>query len=288
MGFYGLIMASNLYKVSYGTKDGMELVMGVKSPVNANGAAVVMVVSGGFKSSWEQAVNMSRLSQPLTDRGYTLFFVVHGSAPRYAALDAMADVRRAIRYIRHNASEYGIDANRIGITGGSSGGHTSLCIATCGDDGHPDSDDPVERESSKVQAVACFFPLADLVNWDFSHDEFGLGTKQRANEAPFAHTRKDSVSSTYKLISDTTEIRKIAYELSPFYSITSETPPVFIAHGDADRAIPLDQSIRFVNRLKENQVPTELVVKYGGGHGKWSDMQSYYGKIADWYDKYLK
>lgn len=184
-----VVFAQELEEAVYGYKDGMALVMGVKKPVKPNGAAVVMVVSGGFRSNWNQARNQARLSQPLTDRGYTLFFVMHGSAPRYAGLDAIADIRYAVRFIRYNAVRFGIDGNRIGITGGSSGGETSLCIATQGDDGNPESEDPVERESSRVQAVACFFPLTNFVDWDFNHDEYGLGPKQRANQSPFAHTR---------------------------------------------------------------------------------------------------
>lgn len=280
--------AQELEKVAYGQKDGMDLVMGVKKPAKPNGAGVIMVVSGGFRSSWQQAQNMSRLSQPLTEYGYTLFFVIHGSMPRYAGLDAIGDVRRAVRYVRHNAAEFGIDGNRLGITGGSSGGQTSLCIATQADDGNPDADDPVERESSRVQAVACFFPLTDFVNWDFDHDEFGLGPKQRANITPFAHTELNPENNTYELITDPKDIAEITYRMSPYYFIDANTPPVFIAHGDSDKAIALDQSTRFVEKMKANNRPAEIVVKPGGGHGAWPDMQDYYKKFADWYNIYLK
>lgn len=280
--------SQDLVKVTYGQKDGMDLVMGVKKPAKPNRAGVIMVVSGGFRSSWQQAQKMSRLSQPLTDHGYTLFFVIHGSMPRYAGLDAISDVRRAVRFIRHNAATFGIDGNRLGITGGSSGGQTALCIATQADEGNPDADDPVERESSCVQAVACFFPLTDFVNWDFNHDAFGLGPKQRANISPFAHTKLNPENNTYELITDPKEIADIAYRMSPYYFVDADTPPVFIAHGDADKAIALDQSTRFIKKMKEYNRPAEIVVKPGGGHGEWPDMQDYYQKFADWYNIYLK
>lgn len=279
--------AQSLEKVTYGTKDGMDLVMAVKKPQEPNGAGIIMVVSGGFQSGWQQAENLSFKSQPLTNHGYTLFFVMHGSAPRYAGMDAISDVRRAVRYVRHNAKTFGIDGNRLGITGGSSGGQTSLCIATQADDGNLKSKAPVERESSRVQAVACFFPLTDFINWDFNHDEYSLGPKQRANTAPFAHTKLNPETNTYELLSDSAEIAEITYKMSPLYFIDANTPPVFIAHGDADKAIALDQSTRFIKKMKENNRPAEIVVKPGGAHGAWDDMQDYYEKFADWYDKYL-
>lgn len=288
LGMIWTLKAQELKKISYGSKDGMDLVMGVKKPKNPNGAGVIMVVSGGFKSSWEQALNMSHLSSPLTARGYTLFFVIHSSQPRYAALDAINDVRRAVRFIRYHAEKFEIDGNRLGITGGSSGGETSLCIATQSDDGNPRSEDPVERESSRVQAVACFFPLTDFINWDFKHDEYGLGLKQRANQSPFGHVRLNPMTQTYELLSNTSEIDSVAHQLSPYYYVDVQTPPVFIAHGDADKAIALDQSIRSIDKLKEYGIPCDLIIKQGGAHGKWDDMTIYYEKFADWYDNYLK
>lgn len=85
LGMIWTLKAQELKKISYGSKDGMDLVMGVKKPKNPNGAGVIMVVSGGFKSSWEQALNMSHLSSPLTARGYTLFLlsIVHNLVMRH-------------------------------------------------------------------------------------------------------------------------------------------------------------------------------------------------------------
>jgi hypothetical protein len=67
--------------VIYGRKFGTALTMDVFTPKRANGAAVVLVVSGGFFSSHE-AISPP-FARPLLDRGYTVFAVVHGSQPRY-------------------------------------------------------------------------------------------------------------------------------------------------------------------------------------------------------------
>ena len=98
-------------------------------------------------------------------RGYTVFAVVHGSQPRYTIPEVVADMNRAVRFIRYHAERLKIDPDRIGITGGSAGGHLSLMQGTAGNRGQPDAKDPIDRTSSRVQAVACFFPPTDFLNY---------------------------------------------------------------------------------------------------------------------------
>jgi len=70
-----------------------------------------------------------------------------------------------IRVVRMRAKEYGVDPDHLGIVGGSSGGHLALMASLTGDDGKPEAKDPVERISSRVQAVMAWFPPTDMVNW---------------------------------------------------------------------------------------------------------------------------
>ena len=79
--------------------------------------------------------------------------------------DIIQDLHRAVRFIRYNAANYGINRGRLGIMGISSGGHLALMVATQGTPGRAEAKDPVDRESSSVQAVACFFPPTDFLNW---------------------------------------------------------------------------------------------------------------------------
>ena len=112
---------------------------------------------------------------PLLRRGYTIFAVSHLSQPQATVMEIVADVHRGVRFIRHHAKEYGIDPNRIGVAGGSAGGHLSLMLATRGGPGVPDANDPVDRESSAVQAAAVFFPVTDLLNLGDSTENPGDG-----------------------------------------------------------------------------------------------------------------
>jgi acetyl esterase/lipase len=134
---------------------------------NANGAAVILVVSGGWVS--DHPVLNNQLIKFFVDepvrRGYTVFAVHHGSQPKFTIPEAIADINRAVRYIRHHAGDYQIDPERIGIMGGSAGGHLSLMQGTAGTAGNPQAIDPVDRASSRVQAVARLFPPTDFLNY---------------------------------------------------------------------------------------------------------------------------
>ena len=102
--------------------------------------------------------------------------VVHGSQPKFTIPEAIQDIHRAVRFIRHNAAEWGVDPNHLGITGGSAGGHLSLILGTQGGPGAPDAKDPIDRESSAVQAVACFYPPSDFLNYGADgEDAVGVG-----------------------------------------------------------------------------------------------------------------
>src|SRR5262245_32754179 len=150
--------------VIYGRKFGTALTMDVFTPKeSAHGAGVIFCVSGGWFSD-HNAININFIREFLK-RGYTVFAVVHGSQPKFNLEEILQDMHRAVRYIRSHAKDFHIDPDRLGITGGSAGGHLSLMQGMAGEKGDPDAKDPVERVSSRVQAVACIFPPTDFLNW---------------------------------------------------------------------------------------------------------------------------
>ena len=107
--------------VVYGHKYGMALTFDVFTPPNANGAAVLNMVSGGWRSQWRPHASSQQRYQPLLDKGFTVIAVRHGSSPKFIIPELVPDVRRAVRYIRLNARRWGVDANRLGVWGGSAG-----------------------------------------------------------------------------------------------------------------------------------------------------------------------
>ena len=150
----------------YGRKFGMALTMDVFTPKeNANGAAVIWTVSGGWFSTHE-AINLDFHARSCSSRGYTVFAVMHGSQPKFTIPEAVADMNLAVRYIRAHADEFKIDPNRIGITR-RLGRRALVADGRHGRRrGRPECDkDAVARTSSRVQAVACFFPPTDFLNY---------------------------------------------------------------------------------------------------------------------------
>jgi acetyl esterase/lipase len=273
--------------VIYGRKFGTALTMDVFTPKkDALGIGVILVVSGGFVSSHD-AIQPAFI-RPLTDRGYTVFAVVHGSQPRYTVLEIVQDMNRAVRFIRHHSKDYGIDPARIGVCGASAGGHLSLMLGTAGDVGKPDAKDPVDRESSRVQAVACFFPPTDFLNYGAAGNKkihaIDHGPPYRA---AFDYRELDPNSRLWVSITDSARLEEIARQVSPVYHVTSDDPPTFIIHGDKDQLVPLQQSELIVEKLKKAGVETELVVKPGAGHG-WLTIGNDIAKCIDWFDHHLR
>lgn len=272
--------------VIYCRKLGVCLTMDVFTPKeNRNGAAVVVVISGGWVSRHEYIEDGKKFGAELLRRGYTVFAVVHGSQPKFTILEAIEDMHKAIRYVRYNAKNYGIDPDRIGITGASAGCHLSLMMAVAGADGDPNAKDPVDRESSKVRAVAGFFPPTDFFNYGAE----GKSAEALIKVGPFAPAfdfrERDRVTNNWIPVSE--EKRKeILKQISPIYHVTPQTPPTLLIHGDLDFLVPIQQSKIMIEKLKENKVPCELIVHKNGSHG-WNGIDKDVVKIADWFDKYL-
>jgi acetyl esterase/lipase len=272
--------------VIYGRKLGTALTMDIFTPSkNAKGIGVIIVVSGGFRSSHE-AINPAFV-KPLTGRGFTVFAVVHGSQPRFTVPEIIEDINRAVRFIRFHAKEYGIDPDHIGISGASAGGHLSLMLGTAGDKGDPTARDPVERVSSRVQAVACFFPPTDFLDYGKTGREMIHATDHGPPfRAAFDYRELDRRTMLWVPITDEDRLREIARKISPITYVTPDDPPALLIHGDADILVPIQQSELFTTKLGNVGVESKLVVKKGAGHG-WPGIDKDITQIADWFDKHL-
>ncbi len=260
--------------VIYGRKFGTALTLDVFQPDKPNGCGIVFMVSGGFFSSHE-AINAGSY-RPFLERGYTVFAVVHGSQPKFTISEIELDIHRAVRFIRHNAAQYGVKPDCLGITGGSAGGHLSLTMGTQGTKGDASAKDPIDRESSEIQCVACFFPPTDFLNYGKAdEDAVGVGTLKQFKPAfgPLAETPD--------------ERQKLGREISPIYFVHSNQPPILIIHGDADTLVPIYQSQMFVKRCEEAGSRAKLVVREGKNHG-WPEMVKDEGLFADWFDYHLR
>jgi acetyl esterase/lipase len=261
--------------VVYGVRHGQDLGLDVLRPVNPNGLGVALMVSGGWKSAAPGSFQ-PWVAAPLLRRGYTVFAVYHLSQPKATVMEIVEDVNRAIRFIRYHARDYGIDPRRLGVTGGSAGGHLSLMLATRGGPGPVDAADPIDREDSTVQAVAIFFPVTDLLN-------LGSSTENPGDGGP----PKNFVNAFGPQATNMPAWKIIGHEMSPIYYVQSNLPPTLIYHGDLDTLVPLDQSERFLQQARKSGCIIKLIVHRGGRHG-WLLMVWDIRRFAAWFDRYLR
>ena len=251
--------------VVYGHKDGLALTFDVHRPAQPNGAGVIAIVSGG----WQSSVEMSRLivdgylSPLLNEKGFTVFAVRHGSSPRYPMSAIVADVRRAVRFIRQHAGEYGVDPNRIGVYGGSAGGQLALMLGTTWDSGDPSASDVVLRQSSRVAAVVAYFPPTDL-------SRFGT---ERIRQAFPAMRLTDAEAAEY----------------SPIRFVSPGAAPSLIVHGDADEAVPMVEGETMHAALTKAGVPASFLRIAGAGHGfGGADLERVNAAMLRWFEQHLR
>lgn len=261
--------------VVYGKRGNIPLTMDILQPARPNGVAIAFMVSGGWKSQ-KAGAPPAWMMAPLLRRGYTIFAVCHVSQPDSTVMEIIEDMNRGIRFIRHHAEDYKIDPKRIGVTGGSAGGHLSLMLATRGGPGPEQAADPIDRESSEVQAVAIFYPVTDLLNLGDSTENPGDGGPPKSFVKAFGPDATNM--ERWKLI---------GADCSPIYHIDEQLPPTLIYHGDADTLVPLDQSIRFQEKAVEQKREVTVVVHRKGGHG-WPSMILDTEQFGDWFDTHLK
>lgn len=247
--------------VVYGHKDGMALVYDVIKPENSNGAAIVYMVSGGWYSRWAPPENRAQQFADMLDAGFTVIPVHHGSAPRYFVPEAYADVSRAIRHIKMHASEHGIDADRIGVTGGSAGGHLSLMLGLSSDQGMQDSPDEVMRHGNDVAAVVAYFPPVDLREITGPSDRF-----------PALNFPQEKAAA-----------------ISPILHADAGDPPTLLIHGDADDLVNISNSEIMFAEFKRQNVTTEFITIPGAGHGfRGDDAATAAAARLAWFKKHLQ
>ncbi len=260
--------------IVYGRKFGVALTLDVIQPAKSNGYGIIYMVSGGWISNHD-GINPKNYA-PYLERGYTVFAVCHGCQPKFIIPEITQDIHRAVRFIRHNAAKWGVNAARLGISGASAGGHLSLTMGTQGGPGKADAKDPIDRESSAVQTVACFYPPTDFLNYGKpGEDAVGVGILKNYKGA-------------FGSASDTPEGRQqLGKAVSPIYYITAQLPPTLIVHGDADTLVPIQQAEIFVQSAAAAGATAKLIAKPGAAHG-WSNQGADMVTMADWFDEHLR
>jgi acetyl esterase/lipase len=256
--------------VVYGHKDGLAMTFDVIKPkANANGAAVIFMVSGGWVSNYNPPQQTATRFNDLLDKGFTLIAVRHGSSPKYLIPEIVSDVRRAVRFIRHNAKQWGVDPNRLGVFGGSAGGHLALVLGTASDNGDPNAKEDFMKESDRVASVVAYFPPVDLrpLARGLNPQRTG-GTLDRF---PALNFEKEK-----------------APDYSPIVHVSPDDPPTLLIHGDKDNLVPVNNSKVIHEAFQKNNVKTQLIIIEGAEHGfRGEDAKRAGAAMASWFEQTL-
>ena len=277
--------------VVYGMYSGLALLMDVHTPDEPNGYGLIMIPGSGWEASLGYGAEQLKQSyevesifglDALSKAGYTVFIINHRATPRFKYPAPIEDAQRAVRFIRHNATGFAIDAARIGAIGGSSGGHLASLLGTLDGSGDPADTDPVNNHSAKVQTVVAVYPAIDFLAFETSNPWAGgaisllLGPVNPAWKPP--------------PLQDPDAIM-VYQQASPMSYLSSDDPPFLLIHGDADSVVPFSQSELFQKGLQEVNVEVRLIRVAGGDHGPGLIQENgpdHVSEILKWLDEKLK
>ncbi len=267
----------------YAQPHGIGLLMDVFVPKgDKNGLAIIDIMSGAWHSDRGKIKDHTRSQtfQIFCQKGYTVFAIRPGSITKFGALEMRDNMNVGIRWVKDHAKEYGIDPDRLGLTGASAGGHlASLTALTAHDETTADGKKATTGDT-RVKAVAVFFPPTDFLTYGKTPESPNGSERLRQIARRLAYPDRMTEPSTDELI-------QLLTKISPAQLVTEKAPPFLLVHGDADPVVPLQQSEVLMDALKKAGIPVELVVKKGGGHA-WLTIHEEVQTIGDWFDKHLK
>ncbi|MGM0621722.1 MAG: alpha/beta hydrolase [Bacteroidota bacterium] len=204
------------------------------------GAAVVICPGGGY---WIEAMDHEGydIAEWLKSKGVAGIVLKYRLPYGYHEVPS-TDARQAVRIVRKNAAEWGINPDKIGIAGSSAGGHLASTAGTRFDYGNSSAQAEVEKMSSRPDFMLLLYPVITF------REEFGhMGS------------RKNLIGEG----NNWEMVEKYSNELH----VSSETPPTFLVLADDDSGVPPRNSVEFYLALKENNVPAEMHIFAEGGHG---------------------
>lgn len=256
--------------IEYSAPDGVSLALNLARPKEAQGTlpAVLCIHGGGFRAGSREGYD--QLCVRLAERGYVAATISYRLAPRHRFPAAVHDTKAAVRWLRANAPRLGVDPQRIGVTGGSAGGHLAQFLGVTahvprfeGDGGHP-------GESSAVTCVVNVYGPSDFTK--------SYGRSVDAHEV---------LPLWFGGNLDTH--RALHVQGSPLYWVTPDAAPTLCIHGTEDAYVAHEQAEWLIDKLRAATVDAELLSLEGAGHGfKGADAEKADRALFEYFDRHLK
>lgn len=259
----GVTIEENVSYLPAGRSEKADLYTPGKRDRSVKSPAVLIIHGGGWSSGDKGAAREFNIGTTLALNGYVGLSINYALATKDKATwpQNLHDCKLAVRWLRKNAEKLQIDPDRIGVIGGSAGGHLAAMVAVTGPDDKLDPGDDA-GVSCKVKCAVDLYGPADLTQY---HDVSMLGRK----------------------LADAPELYKVA---SPTSYLDKADPPILILHGTADKTVDLKQSELFAAALKKAGVEHELIIVEGAPHTfhlqpKQKDLRPV---VLGFLDKHLK
>ncbi len=256
--------------VEYGQAGGERLLLDVSVPEGAGPFPVAILVHGGGWGSGDKSgsdkpgngADITPWFEPLTQAKYVWFSINYRLAPKHRWPACFEDLQTAVRWVKAHAGEYKGDGRRIALFGHSAGGHLVTMLAT------------QSKEDTRVQAVVGFAPVTD-----HEQDLAARGGLSTALQQLLGRPKEINPEALHALRA-----------ISPINRVRAGMPPVLLLHGDADKTVPLAQSVSFQKRLRASGVACELIILKGAPHAllPWAKIDPGYPKaMLTWLAKTL-
>ena len=265
--------------ITYGKAGDTELKLDLARPDGDGPFPAIVFIHGGGWAGGNRQIYRGQI-QEAAKRGYVAVTVSYRlmvfddknketttAEPIFPA--QIHDAKAAIRWLRANASKYKVDANRIGVTGASAGGHLSLLVGLTDPSANLEGDSGTPDQSSRVQAVVNVFGPTEMAS---------------------CH-KKSSVAWIFRLFlggtpEETAERHQAA---SPITYVSKDDPPVLTLHGDLDELVPIEQATMLDEKMKAAGASHSLIILKGQGHGFAGEHQKKADKATwDFFAEQLK
>jgi len=231
-------------------KDIPTLALFLPAPEKATGAALVILPGGAYGGlAPHEGEHYARFFNDNGIAGFVLKYRLGSAGYRHPVM--LHDAARALRLVRARAADWKLDPKRIGIIGSSAGGHLASTLLTHFDAGKPETEDPVENQSSRPDLGILCYPVVTMGKFTHQGSKNNLLGKDPSPD--------------------------LIQELSNELHVTKETPPCFIWHTDEDPAVPVENSLQFAAALRQAGVPFNLHIYEKGAHGLGLGSRQYGG-----------
>ena len=255
--------------IEYSNPAGHHLQLDLARPKSAvNCPAILCIHGGGFRAGTRQGYD--GLCVKLAHRGFVAATVTYRLAPAYQFPAAVYDVKAAVRWLRANASKYGIDASRIGVTGDSAGGHLAQFLGVTAGVSEFEGDGGCADQSSAVRCVVNRYGPSDF-------------TKSYAKSVDAAEVLPLFLGG------DLATALPRHIRASPLNWVTPNAAPTLLLHGTEDKYVAYEQAVWMRDRLQSCGVEARLVTFNGAGHGfKGDDATQAEQALIEFFENHLK